>query len=97
MFRERYSPSQTDLFSILTAHSVYNHQVGYCQGMSQIAAVLLMYINCDEDTFFAFGQLLLSSKYNMNAFFLPTFPKLDVFQKQLEKVCYYLHLNLKSN
>ena len=27
MFRERYSPSQVDLFSVLTAHSVYNKQV----------------------------------------------------------------------
>ena len=27
MFRERYSPSQTDLFQILMAHSVYNTQV----------------------------------------------------------------------
>jgi len=100
MFRERYCPSQTDLFTILTAHSVYNRQVGYCQGMSQIAAVLLMYINCDEDTFIAFGQLLLSSKYNMNAFFLPTFPKLDIFQKQLEKILNIklskLHTHLKQ-
>ena len=60
--------------------------MGYCQGMSHLAAILLMYINCDEDSFFALGQLMLSSKYNMKAFFMPSFPKLETFQNLLEKV-----------
>ena len=54
--------------------------------MSHLAAILLMYINCDEDSFFALGQLMLSSKYNMKAFFMPSFPKLETFQNLLEKV-----------
>ena len=61
-------------------------KVGYCQGMSHIAALMLMYINCDEDTFYALGQLLLTSKYNMKAFYMPSFPKLETFQITLEKV-----------
>ena len=28
MFRERFSPSQKELFTVLVAHSVYNKQVG---------------------------------------------------------------------
>ena len=54
--------------------------------MSHIAALMLMYINCDEDTFYALGQLLLTSKYNMKAFYMPSFPKLETFQITLEKV-----------
>ena len=54
--------------------------------MSHIAALMLMYINCDEDTFYALGQLLLTSKYNMKAFYMPSFPKLETFQIMLEKV-----------
>jgi len=36
---------QQSLFHILAAYSVYNTEVGYCQGMSQLAALLLMYMN----------------------------------------------------
>ena len=54
--------------------------------MSHIAALMLMYINCDEDTFYALGQLLFTSKYNMKAFYMPSFPKLETFQVMLEKV-----------
>lgn len=36
---------QQALFHILAAYSMYNTEVGYCQGMSQIAAIFLMYMN----------------------------------------------------
>lgn len=36
---------QQSLFHVLAAYSVYNTEVGYCQGMSQLAALLLMYMN----------------------------------------------------
>lgn len=36
---------QQALFHVLAAYSVYNTEVGYCQGMSEIAALLLMYLN----------------------------------------------------
>ena len=86
MFRERYSSSQTELFNVLTAVAAYVKQVGYCQGMSHCAALLLMYLNCDEDTFFALGQVLVSTKHNLKLFFMPTFPKLETFQCLLDKV-----------
>lgn len=33
------------MFHVLAAYSMYNSEVGYCQGMSEIAALLLMYLN----------------------------------------------------
>lgn len=45
MFKERYNTKQQMLFKILVAYSVYNTEIGYCQGMSQIAALLLMYMD----------------------------------------------------
>jgi len=36
---------QQALFHVLAAYSMYNTEVGYCQGMSQIAALLLMYLD----------------------------------------------------
>ena len=39
-----YSEKQQQLFHVLVAYSMYNTEVGYCQGMSQIAALLLMFM-----------------------------------------------------
>jgi len=92
MFRERYNTRQQDLFHVLAAYSMFNSEVGYCQGMSQIAALLLMYLNSEEDAFWALSQLMASPKYNMHGFFIPGFPKLIRFQEQHDKI---LHKKLR--
>jgi hypothetical protein len=38
MFRERYNKRQQALFHVLAAYSMYNTEVGYCQGMSQVSS-----------------------------------------------------------
>ncbi|GAV07756.1 hypothetical protein RvY_17562 [Ramazzottius varieornatus] len=85
MFRERYGIKQQALFHVLAAYSMYNTEVGYCQGMSQVAALLLMYMS-DEDAFWAMSALLSDKKYAMHGFFLPGFPKLMRFQTQHEAI-----------
>lgn len=40
-------------------------EVSYCQGMSQIAAILLMFMN-EEDAFWALSQLLTNQKHAMH-------------------------------
>ena len=54
------------LFHVLAAYSVYNCEIGYCQGMSQIAALLLMYLNDEEDAFWGLSQLMVMNKYAMH-------------------------------
>uniref|UniRef100_A0A663M8N5 Rab-GAP TBC domain-containing protein n=1 Tax=Athene cunicularia TaxID=194338 RepID=A0A663M8N5_ATHCN len=65
MFRDRYGVKQQALFHVLSAYSVYNTEVSYCQGMSQIAAILLMYLN-EEDAFWALAQLLTNQRHAMH-------------------------------
>lgn len=48
-----------------TLFSLFPQEVSYCQGMSQIAAILLMYLN-EEDAFWALSQLLTNSKHAMH-------------------------------
>ena len=86
MFRERYNTRQQDLFHVLAAYSMFNTEVGYCQGMSQIAALLLMYLNSEEDAFWALSQLMSHPRYNMHGFFIPGFPKLIRYQDHFDKV-----------
>lgn len=85
MFRERYGLKQQALFNILGAYSIYNSDIGYCQGMSQIAALLLMYFN-EEDAFWALAILVADNRYNMHGFFIPGFPKLLRYQEHHDKI-----------
>ncbi|KAM8978309.1 USP6 N-terminal-like protein isoform X4 [Sarcophilus harrisii] len=85
MFRDRYGVKQQSLFHVLAAYSIYNTEVGYCQGMSQITALLLMYMN-EEDAFWALVKLLSGPKYAMHGFFVQGFPKLLRFQEHHEKI-----------
>ncbi|XP_062855737.1 USP6 N-terminal-like protein [Trichomycterus rosablanca] len=53
---------QAKLFRVLTAYAKYNPHIGYCQGMSYIAAVLLMLLG-EEEAFWALVVLLEKPKY----------------------------------
>ncbi|CAK7320988.1 USP6 N-terminal-like protein [Vulpes lagopus] len=85
MFRDRYGVKQQSLFHVLAAYSIYNTEVGYCQGMSQITALLLMYMN-EEDAFWALVKLFSGPKHAMHGFFVQGFPKLLRFQEHHEKI-----------
>ncbi|XP_078076814.1 uncharacterized protein LOC144498875 [Mustelus asterias] len=96
MFRDRYGVKQQALFHVLAAYSVYNTEVSYCQGMSQIAAILLMYLN-EEDAFWALSQLLTDQKHAMHGFFIPGFPKLQRFQAHHDQILSKLMPKLKKH
>ncbi|XP_072525301.1 uncharacterized protein [Salminus brasiliensis] len=96
MFMERFGVKQKALFDVLTAYSVYNKEVSYCQGMSQIAAILLMYLN-EEDAFWALSQLLTNQKHAMHGFFIPGFPKLQRFQAHHDQILAKLLPKLKKH
>ncbi|EGT49545.1 hypothetical protein CAEBREN_31360 [Caenorhabditis brenneri] len=84
-FRKRYDVKQKSLLNVLAAYSMYNTEVGYCQGMSQIAALFLMYLD-EEDAFWCLHQLMVSPKHTMHGFFVPGFPKLQRFEEHFKKV-----------
>lgn len=44
---------------------MYNTEVGYCQGMSQIAALLLMYMD-EEDAFWMLHSLMVNPRHTMH-------------------------------
>uniref|UniRef100_F1KT73 USP6-like protein n=1 Tax=Ascaris suum TaxID=6253 RepID=F1KT73_ASCSU len=95
-FRRRYDLKQQSLFNVLAAYAMYNTEVGYCQGMSQIAALFLMYMD-EEDAFWCLHALLVSKKHAMHGFFVPGFPKLARFQAHYEKVLHKYLPRLKKH
>ncbi|XP_014242865.1 USP6 N-terminal-like protein isoform X1 [Cimex lectularius] len=96
MFRERYNSKQQELFNVLGAYSMYNLEIGYCQGMSQIAALLLMYLD-EEDAFWALSILVSDKRYNMHGFFIPGFPKLLRYQEHHDKIMHKFLPKLKKH
>ncbi|XP_038216142.1 USP6 N-terminal-like protein isoform X1 [Zerene cesonia] len=84
-YRERYSEKQCSLFNVLCAYSMYNSEVGYCQGMSGLAGVLLMYMD-EEDAFWALAILLSDKKYAMHGLYIEGFPKLTRFLEHHDKI-----------
>ncbi|XP_071403537.1 USP6 N-terminal-like protein, partial [Centroberyx affinis] len=96
MFMDRFGVKQQSLFHVLSAYSVYNTEVSYCQGMSQIAALLLMYMN-EEDAFWALSQLLTDQRHAMHGFFVPGFPKLQRFQAHHDQIISKLIPKLKKH
>ncbi|XP_046706121.1 uncharacterized protein si:ch211-266k8.4 isoform X2 [Silurus meridionalis] len=87
---------QAKLFRVLTAYASYNPQIGYSQGMSYIAAVLLMLLG-EEDAFWALVVLLEKPKY-LSELFDSSLKKIQhqalVFQQLLKhrKPQVYQHL-----
>ncbi|XP_066148350.1 USP6 N-terminal-like protein [Euwallacea fornicatus] len=84
-YRERYSIKQQMLFNVLTAYAMYNSEVGYCQGMSGLAGVLLMYMD-EEDAFWAVHILLTDPKYAMHGLYKEGFPKLTRFLAHHDRI-----------
>ncbi|XP_050069345.1 USP6 N-terminal-like protein isoform X1 [Anopheles maculipalpis] len=84
-YRERYSVKQQSLFRVLAAYSMYNTEIGYCQGMSTVAAVLLMYFD-EEDTFWALDVLMTNARYAMHGLYIVGFPKLMRFLAHHDRI-----------
>ncbi|CAD7694096.1 unnamed protein product [Nyctereutes procyonoides] len=98
MFWDHYGVGQRALFHVLAAYSsmVYDTEVGYCQGMSEIAAILLMFLP-EEDAFWALTQLMTDDRHAMHGFFDPGFPKLLRFQAHHERVLQRALLDLRKH
>ncbi|CAL7935650.1 unnamed protein product [Xylocopa violacea] len=84
-YRERYSIKQRSMFYVLAAYSMYNMEVGYCQGMSVLAGLLLLYMD-EEDAFWGLSVLLADKKYTMHGFYVDGFPKLNRFIEHHDRI-----------
>eukprot|EP01133_Synstelium_polycarpum_P007641 gene7641-8940_t len=74
-FRERYGIGQVILFNVLKVYSNYDEEIGYTQGMSSIAALLVMYMP-EQMAFWTLERLMNKPEYGMRQLFLPGLPRL---------------------
>lgn len=73
LFRDRYSVGQQRLFRILVAFANKHPQIGYCQGMSTVAGVLLVYY-AEQQAFSVFCRLF--EQHNLSQLYGNGFPLL---------------------
>lgn len=84
-YYERYSTKQKSLFNVLIAYSMYNMELGYCQGMAGVAGILLMYMD-EEEAFWALSIFMCDPKYAMHGLFIEGFPKLQRFISHHDRI-----------
>ncbi|KAI1785190.1 RabGAP/TBC [Ganoderma leucocontextum] len=91
-FTDGHGIGQENLFNVLKAYSLYDPQVGYCQGLPFIVAILLLNMP-DEEAFCLLVRLMHS--YDVRGHFLPEMPRLQLrlFERLLEEVLPVLHLH----
>eukprot|EP00742_Colponemidia_sp_Colp-10_P002756 GILJ01002946.1.p1 GENE.GILJ01002946.1~~GILJ01002946.1.p1 ORF type:complete len:386 (+),score=35.62 GILJ01002946.1:67-1158(+) len=81
LFRERHGSGQTSLLNVLRSFSIYNPEVGYCQGMGFITGLFLIYMS-EEDSFWMLVSLM--NNYDMEGLFKPGLPKVRQYFFQFE-------------
>ncbi|KAF8161110.1 rab-GTPase-TBC domain-containing protein [Crassisporium funariophilum] len=93
-FTDGQGIGQENLFNVLKAYSLYDPQVGYCQGLPFIVAILLLNMP-DEEAFSLLVRLM--SVYDLQGHFLPEMPKLQLrlfqFDRLIEELLPVLHVH----
>ncbi|KAI5149271.1 ecotropic viral integration site 5 protein [Enteropsectra breve] len=78
LFLKKYGTGQCELFNILVAIASYDRRVGYCQGMSEICGLLLMYFK-EREAFMMY--LALSARDRLDELFDGSLKKLNSMMK----------------
>ena len=81
-FKEKAGEGQEVLFNVMKAYSLYDTEVGYCQGSSFIVAVLLMHMP-EEEAFELF--IILMRDFRLRGMFKPSMADMPLRLYQLEQ------------
>lgn len=94
-FQDGKGIGQENLFNVIKAYSLYDPEVGYCQGMQFVVGPLLLNMP-DEEAFSTFVRLMKS--YDLRGHFTPNMPALQLrlfqFDRLLEDFLPVLHRHL---
>lgn len=76
------SSGQNKLYNVLKAYSCYDKQIGYCQGMNYLAAMLLTHIDDEQEAFWSLVYIM--NQHNWRAVFNDKTTKLIELLVQIE-------------
>jgi ankyrin repeat protein len=83
LFAERFGKGQRALYNVLKSYAIYDAEVGYCQGMSAIVALLLLYFS-EEESFWILVKVL--EDWQMREYYKPGMVGLTKSFKVLEEL-----------
>lgn len=99
LFSREYGRGQCELFNVLAAYSNHNPDVGYCQGMSSAAALLLMYFP-EEEAFEMLVSIIenngLETLFDKRLSKIPSIQRVqeDVLKRMVPEI--YSHLRVQN-
>jgi len=76
---------QEEIYNVLKVYSCFLKQVGYCQGMGCVSALLLSELN-EESTFWIMVALTIDPRYKLLGFWHPKMPEADEIFQNMEKL-----------
>lgn len=82
-FSSPLGPGQLGLFNLLKAYSLLDHEVGYCQGLSFVAGVLLLHM-AEDQAFFLLRHLMF--RRGLRKLYLPDMAALQLHLYQLSRL-----------
>ncbi|XP_013794115.2 rab GTPase-activating protein 1-like [Limulus polyphemus] len=82
-FRESGGLGQDSLYKICKAYSIYDQEIGYCQGLSFLAAALLLHMP-EEQAFHVLAKIMFD--YGLRDLFRNSFEELHLKFYQLERL-----------
>ncbi|OXU18060.1 hypothetical protein TSAR_005564, partial [Trichomalopsis sarcophagae] len=82
-FSSPLGPGQLALFNLLKAYSLLDHEVGYCQGLSFVAGVLLLHMS-EDLAFFLLRHLMF--RRGLRKLYLPDMAALQLHLYQLSRL-----------
>ncbi|XP_058803677.1 ecotropic viral integration site 5 ortholog isoform X3 [Phymastichus coffea] len=91
-FKEKDGLGQESLFNVMKAYSLYDREVGYCQGSGFIVGLLLMQQMPEEEAFAVLVALM--QDYRLRDMFKPSMAELGVCMYQLEHLVAEVHPEL---
>ena len=92
-FNKQLGPGQLSLFNLLKAYSLIDTTVGYCQGLSFVAGILLMHLEEDE-SFDAMKYLLITT--GLRHQYCPEMTALQVQMYQFSRLIHDHHPKLSK-
>ncbi|XP_043286416.1 ecotropic viral integration site 5 ortholog isoform X2 [Venturia canescens] len=94
-FKEKDGLGQESLFNVMKAYSLYDREVGYCQGSGFIVGLLLMQQMPEEEAFAVLVALM--QDYRLRDMFKPSMAELGVCMYQLEHLVADTHNELHGH
>nr|CAB3266830.1 TBC1 domain family member 1 [Phallusia mammillata] len=91
-FNQQLRSGQLDLFNLLKAYSLVDPDVGYCQGLSFVAGIILMHMSSTENSFKMLCHLMTA--VGCRSLFLPDMAALRVSVYQLSRLLHDFHRDL---